>query len=270
MQSRGIVSDPVPIGTALLAFALPIYGIRFVGVNGSTFAAGPITVGLNYALLVAAIGESVCGLLALTRGASYHGYILGIFGVWLWGFYFLVTTGAASKQGVHDRCAPSARDPGNPHGRSRIRAKEHPLATAFVGLIVLVFFLGLGYHDVYTAINTATATKSPPQFSSAVSLLKGSAWAAWVAAAALFWMFAVEVIRRPACYAPSLRCSKGLAMLWPGGKAHAYAERPFVRVLLGSPQISTLTSEEGRTRLDLTPQAAVIAGLDRRRSCCGG
>ena len=175
-----IVADPVPIGTALFAFALAIYGVRFSDVNATTVAAGPVTVGLNYAVLIAAIGESICGILAVVRGLTYKGYILSIFGIWLWGFFFLITVGAASKPFTPDsvgRYALLLDIPAIIMAVPAFKQRNIPLSIAFVGLIILQFFLGLGYHEVYNAISTATATHSAPMLSSAVTLLKVSAWA---------------------------------------------------------------------------------------------
>jgi hypothetical protein len=191
-----IVADPVPVGTALFAFALAIYGVRFSDVKAATVAAGPVTVGLNYAVLIAAIGESICGILAVMKGLTYKGYILSIFGIWLWGFFFLITAGAASKTFTPDSvgwyalllCIPAII-----MAVPAFKQRNIPLSMAFLGLIILQFFLGLGYHEVYNAISTATATHSAPKLSTAVTLLKVSAWAGWVASAALFWLFAVEV-----------------------------------------------------------------------------
>lgn len=186
----------MPVGTALFAFALAVYGVRFVGVKPTTVAAGPVTVGLNYAVLIAAIGESICGILAVMRGLTYKGYILSIFGIWLWGFFFLITAGVASKTFTPDSIGWYALlldIPAIIMAVPAFKQRNIPLSIAFVGLIILQFFLGLGYHEVYNAINTAAATKSVPKLSSAVSLLKVSAWAGWVASAALFWLFAVEV-----------------------------------------------------------------------------
>jgi GPR1/FUN34/yaaH family len=191
-----IVADPVPIGTALFAFALAIYGVRFSDVRAATVAAGPVTVGLNYAVLIAAISESICGVLAVMKGLTYKGYILGIFGIWLWGFFFLITAGAASKTFTPDSvgwyalllCIPAII-----MAVPAIKQRNIPLSMAFIGLITLQLFLGLGYHEVYNAVSSATATHSAPKLSTAVTMLKISAWAGWVASASLFWLFARDV-----------------------------------------------------------------------------
>jgi hypothetical protein len=198
MRSAGtwVGADPVPAGVALFAFALAVYGVRFVDVTDTTLVAGPVTIGLNYAVLAGAIGESVFGILALMKGLSYPGYVLSIFGVWLLGFYFLITAGAASKEFTPDALAWYAFLLIVPVVLMAVPAFAHrniPFAIAFAAIIVLLFFLGLGYHDVYNAINTATAAKTAPKLSAPVSLLKVSAYAGFVASAALFWVFAVDV-----------------------------------------------------------------------------
>jgi hypothetical protein len=64
--------------------------------------------------------------------------------------------------------------------------------------------LGLGYHSQYHQIATATATKSAPHLSTAVDLLKVSAWCGLAAALAIWAVFAKEIyqitglIKRPA------------------------------------------------------------------------
>jgi len=207
-----IVADPVPTGVALFAFALALYGVRFAAVKETTLVAGPVTIGLNYAVLVAAIAESLCGILALVRGVTYPGYVLSIFGIWLWGFYFLITAGAGNKAFTPDALAWYAFLLDVPVILMAVPAFVHrniPFMVAFVGLILLVFFLGLGYHDVYNAINTATATKSPPKLSSSVSLLKISAYAGFVASAALFWVFAVDVYEATGVLRPRGTRSRG-------------------------------------------------------------
>ena len=191
-----MVADPVPVGLALFAFALALFGARFITVKDTTLVAGPLTVGLNYGVLVAAIAESVCGILALMRGVTYPGYALSIFGIWLWGFYFLIMAGAGSRDFTPDALAWYAFLLDIPVILMAVPAFVHrniPFMIAFIGLIVLVFFLGVGYHDVNSAINAAVAGKHPPAFGSSTSLLKVSAIAGFVASAALFWVFAVDV-----------------------------------------------------------------------------
>jgi hypothetical protein len=52
--------------------------------------------------------------------------------------------------------------------------RNYPFTIAFVALIGLLLLLGLGYHDLYDAVSTATKTKGVPQLSTAVNLLKAS------------------------------------------------------------------------------------------------
>ena len=200
-----MVADPVPVGLALFALALALFGARFITVKDTTVVAGSLTVGLNYGVLVAAIAESVCGILALMRGVTYPGYVLSIFGIWLWGFYFLITAGAGSKDFTPDALAWYAFLLDIPVILMAVPAFVHrniPFVIAFIGLIVLVFFLGLGYHDVNSAINAAVAGKHPPAFGSSTSLLKVSAIAGFVASAALFLGVRGRCLRRDRGAAP--------------------------------------------------------------------
>ena len=80
------MADPTPVAFALFAFALAVYGVRFVNVSALTVAAAPTTIALDYAILVAAIAETLVGVLAVIRGLAYRGYVTTIFGIWLFGF----------------------------------------------------------------------------------------------------------------------------------------------------------------------------------------
>ena len=86
----------MPVAYGLFAFALAVYGIRFASVSAATLAAGPATVALNYAVLIAGIAETLAGVLAVIKGSAYPGYVTSVFGIWLIGFYLLITTGEAS------------------------------------------------------------------------------------------------------------------------------------------------------------------------------
>lgn len=52
--------------------------------------------GLTYAVLIAGIAQSVGGAIALARGDTYLGSIVGFFGMWLVGFYFLSGNASAA------------------------------------------------------------------------------------------------------------------------------------------------------------------------------
>jgi succinate-acetate transporter protein len=193
-----VAADPLPIAYGLFAFALAVYGIRFASVNASTLAAGPTTVALNYAVLVAGIAEIVAGILAVIRGSSYPGYVTSVFGIWLIGFYLLITTGAASKTFTPDALAWYVLVLIVPVAILAVPAvihREIAFTVAFVALIVLLLLLGLGYHNLSNAISAATASGKPPAVSTAVDLVKASSWFGFIAAAAIWLVFARDVYR---------------------------------------------------------------------------
>jgi hypothetical protein len=190
------MSDPLPIAYALFAFALALFGVRFVGVGATTLAAGATTEALNYALLAAAVAETVAGVLAIVRGGGYPAYVISIFGIWLIGFFALATIGSGSEQFTPDAFAWYLLILLVPLAIMAVPAIVHrnvPFSLAFVALIVMFLFAGLGFHDLNDALNSAAASKSLPNVSTAVDLVKVSAWASFVAAAAIWWVFAYEV-----------------------------------------------------------------------------
>jgi succinate-acetate transporter protein len=191
-----VKSDPMPIAYGLFAFALAVYGIRFASVSASTLAAGPATVALTYAVLIAGIAETLAGILAVIRGSAYPGYVTSVFGIWLLGFYLLITSGAASKTFTPDALGWYVLVLIVPVAILAVPAvihREIAFTVAFVALIVLLLLLGLGYHDLNNALNAATASGKPPALSTAVDLVKASAWFGFIAAVAIWWVFAREV-----------------------------------------------------------------------------
>jgi len=196
--SSPAMGDPLPVAYALFAFALAVYGIRFVNVSAGTLAAGPETVALNYAVLIAGIAETLAGILALIRGSTYPGYVTSVFGIWLIGFYLLITTGAASKAFTPDALAWYVLVlivPVVILGVPAVIHREIAFTVAFVALIVLLLLLGLGYHNLNDALSAAAASGKPPALSTAVDLVKASSWFGFAAAAAIWWVFAREVYR---------------------------------------------------------------------------
>lgn len=190
------MADPTPVALALFAFALAVYGIRFVSVDAATLAAGPTTIALNYAVLVAGIAETVAGLLAVVRGIAYPGYVTMIFGIWLLGFYLLITSGAANKEFTPDALAWYVLILVIPVAILAVPAFVHrnvPFMIAFVALLALLISLGLGYHDLYNTIADAEKSKTAPDVSTAVNFVKTSAYFGFVAAAAIWWSFARNV-----------------------------------------------------------------------------
>ncbi|TAN30375.1 MAG: hypothetical protein EPN30_01160 [Actinomycetota bacterium] len=194
----GSGTDPTPVALAIFAFALAAYGVRFISVDGATLAAGPTTEALNYAVLAAAIAQAVSGFIAIIRGFAYPGYVTGTLGLWLFGFYMLVTSGAASKEFTPDALAWYVLLAVVPVVILSIPAFMHrniPFMVAFVAITALLILLGLGYHDLYHALTAAAISKSAPSLSTAVDLVKTSAYFSFIAAIALWWAFAVMLVR---------------------------------------------------------------------------
>jgi hypothetical protein len=186
----------MPIGYGLFGFALAVYGIRFASVSATTLSAGPATVGLNYAVLIAGIGETIAGILGVIRGNSYPGYVTSVFGIWLIGFYLLITSGPDQKTFTPDALAWYVLVLVVPVAIMAVPAimhREFPFIIAFVALIALLLLLGLGYHSLYDAISSAVTAKKAPVVTTAVNLLKASSWFGFIAAISVWWVFAREV-----------------------------------------------------------------------------
>lgn len=192
------VTDPTPIALALFGFSLAVYGVRYFSVSSTTLAAGAVTVGLNYAVLAGAIAEAVVGFLAVIRGFSYPGYVTATFGIWLFGFYMLVTSGVANKEFTPDALGWYVLVLIVPVAIMAVPAFVHrhvAFMVAFIAILALLALLGLAYHDVYNAVGAANATKTAPSFSTPVTLLKTSAYFGFIAAIALWWEFAYGVYK---------------------------------------------------------------------------
>jgi hypothetical protein len=212
--SQPTMADPTPIAFCLFAFALVVYGIRFVSVSSGTLV-GPTSFALNYALLAAGIAQAIVGFLAVIRGMTYRGWVTAIFGVWLIGFYLLLT---------HVDMTPVERAPA---GDAKATAVAHatvtawhadsvawfvlalivpvailavpsfvhrnvPFMIAFVAILVLLLLLGLSFLNVYNEVTDATKG-GHLDLSNAVSMLKVSAWCAFAGAVAIWWVFARDV-----------------------------------------------------------------------------
>lgn len=190
------IGDPIPIALGLFGFGLAVFWARFADVSEATLAAGSQSEALNYALLAASIAEAVAGIIAVIRGALFPGYVTATFGLWLFGLFFLVTAGAAQKDFTPDALGWYALILVVPVAIMAVPPLLHRqigLSVAFLALIGLLLLFGIGYHDLYVAVATATATKTAPDLSTSVDLVKASAWFAFVAAGALWWLFARDV-----------------------------------------------------------------------------
>jgi succinate-acetate transporter protein len=138
----------------------------------------------------------LAGILAVIKGSAYPGYVTSVFGIWLIGFYLLITTGAASKEFTPDALAWYVLVLIVPVAIMAVPAAIHreiAFTVAFVALILLLLLLGLGYHNLNDALSGAAASGKPPAVSTAVDLVKASSWFGFIAAAAIWWVFAREV-----------------------------------------------------------------------------
>jgi succinate-acetate transporter protein len=221
-----VMADPTPIAFGLFAFALVLYGVRFVGVSAATIQ-GPTSEALNYAILVGGAAELLGGVLALIRGMGYPAWVSSVFGLWLIGFFLLLTH--VDQAAAHDSGIVAAGPGDKPLPGSVTAALQSanvtawhadsvawyvfiliipvvilavpafiqrniPFMVAFLAVVVVLVLLGLGFHDVYQSVTDVTRGKAlAPSLGTAVNLLRVSAYAAFVAAAALFWVFAREV-----------------------------------------------------------------------------
>ena len=181
-------ADPGAIGLSLFGFALFLYGIQFVVYANAAPGAATSSVATIYAVLVAAIGETLAGVLYILRGQGYQASILCGFGLWLFGLYLLLTLGADNRAFSPDAVGWYAIALIIPVAFMAVPSVLHrnvPLSIAFVALIGVLLFLGAGFLS-------ANLTAKPPVPPS-VNLLRISGIFAWVAAAAL-WYRATEIV----------------------------------------------------------------------------
>lgn len=193
---RSATADPGAIGLSLFGFALFVYGVQFVVYHGAAPGAATSSVATIYAVLVAAIGETLTGVLFVIRGQGYQASIMCGFGLWLFGLYLLLTLGEENKS-----FSPYAVGwyaialivPVALMGIPSFLHRNFPLLLAFVALIGLLLFLGVGFLH-------ADLSATPPVPPSA-DLLRVSGIFAWIAAAPLWYMAARVILavgREPA------------------------------------------------------------------------
>jgi hypothetical protein len=194
-------SDPGAIGLSLFGFALFLYGIQFVVYAGAAPGAATSSVATIYAILVAAIGETLAGVLYVFRGQGYQASILCGFGLWLFGLYLLLTLGEENKNFAPDAVGWYAIALIVPVAFMAIPSILHRNAAfivAFVALIGVLLFLGIGF----LSANLAARPPVPPS----TNLLRVSGIFAWIAAAAL-WYAATRIVltigKSPADQAPA-------------------------------------------------------------------
>jgi hypothetical protein len=181
-------ADPGAIGLSLFGFALFVYGIQFVVYANAAPGAATSSVATIYAVLVAAIGETLAGILYILRGQGYQASILCGFGLWLFGLYLLLTLGADNKAFSPDAVGWYAIALIIPVAFMAIPSIQHRNAAfilAFLALIGLLLFLGMGF----LSANLAAKPPVPPS----ANELRVSGICAFVAAAAL-WYAAARIV----------------------------------------------------------------------------
>jgi succinate-acetate transporter protein len=188
----------MPVAFGLFAFALCLYAVRFIDVGPTTIAVNSKTDAFVYALLVGGIAETLCGVLGLIRGQAYQGSVTCTFGIWLLGFFLLLTVGANGKAFTPDAVGWYSLVLIIPVAIFAVPEFVHrnvPLIIAFTTIIVLLLLLGLGFHDLNNDLVTAAVTKRPPDLSSVANMLKISAWMGLIAAAAVWYLMARDLYR---------------------------------------------------------------------------
>jgi succinate-acetate transporter protein len=181
-------ADPGAIGLSLFGFALFLYGVQFVVYAGAAPGTATSSVATIFAILVAGVGEIVAGILYILRGQGYQASILCTFGLWLLGLYLLLTLGVENRGFATDAVGWYAIALIIPVAFMAIPSFLHRNAAfilAFVALIGLLLFLGLGF----LSANLAAKPPVPPS----ENLLRVAGILAWVAAAAL-WYSAARVV----------------------------------------------------------------------------
>jgi hypothetical protein len=181
-------ADPGAIGLSLFGFALFVYGIQFVVYANAAPGASTSSVATIYAVLVAAIGETLAGILYILRGQGYQASILCAFGLWLFGLYLLLTLGADNKAFSPDAVGWYAIALIIPVAFMAMPSIQHRNAAfilAFLALIGLLLFLGMGF----LSANLAAKPPVPPS----ANELRVSGICAFVAAASL-WYAAARIV----------------------------------------------------------------------------
>jgi len=173
---------------SLFGFALFVYGVQFVVYHGAAPGAATSSVATTYAVLVAAIGEIIAGVMYIIRGQGYQASIFCSFGLWLFGLYLLLTLGEENKSFSPYAVGWYAIALVVPVAFMAIpsfQQRNAPLMLAFAALIGLLLFLGIGF----LTADPAATTPVPPS----ASLLRVSGIFAWIAAAPL-WYLAARVV----------------------------------------------------------------------------
>lgn len=151
MYMTSKMGNPGVFGLASLGFALTVLGFQFVAPHEGTGGA------TTYAVLVAAIGESLAGLLSIPRGDTWFGAVLCTFGAWLFGYFFLITSDpskgllTAKSNGLFILflIIPLAY-----YTLPALRLRMVTLSACFIGIALALAFLGFGSYFGKTSLGT--------------------------------------------------------------------------------------------------------------------
>jgi succinate-acetate transporter protein len=160
--------------------------------------AGSTSDAFVYGLLVGGIAETLCGVLGMIRGQAFQGYVTCTFGIWLIGFFLLLTVGANDKTFTPNAIGWYALVlivPVVIFAVPEFVRRDVPFMIAFAAVVFLLLLLGVGFHNLNNDIVTATATKQPPDLSGVASTLKASAWMSFIAAGAVWYLMARDLYR---------------------------------------------------------------------------
>jgi len=144
------------IGLSALGFAIAMLGFWLLLGTEMTGA-------LIFALLMAGIAETLAGLFEIVRGQTYIAAILTTFGLWIVGYYFLLTVGAGMHLVTNQGIGLFILLLNIPIGYFSVPAlasKRLPLIAALGLIIVLLILVGLGTYfgiDVLNKIAIAFA-----------------------------------------------------------------------------------------------------------------
>lgn len=130
-------------------FGLATFGLALSALAFQVLVSDAAAAATLYLILVAAIGETIAGMWAIARGNTYVAGILTTFGIWLFGFYMMRTQG--EELGIVTPQAEGAYTllliiPVVYLGIIAFRARLAVFSVAFVALIAMLVFLGIGYY----------------------------------------------------------------------------------------------------------------------------
>lgn len=176
------MGDPGVPGLSLFGFALVLFGLQFI-------VSPDIRGAAVFGLLVAAIGETASGLLYILRGQTYQGSVLATFGIWLFGLFMMFVLGESNQLLTTESVAWFSFVLIVPVAYMAVPSFLHrnrPFSLAFVALIGVLFWLGLG--ELYES----------------AAMLKVAGVLAWVAAVPIWFVAFRDVVQESGVHVPGV------------------------------------------------------------------